>query len=195
MIFKFKEGQTPIDAAEAEALIPALSTQEELDLWEEKNVLLGRKWVLSKRVLNRFDPLSEKDILVLHKRMFGDTWKWAGTIRMRDKSIGVPFYNVRPELRHLLDDARYWQQEKTYDVTEIAVRVHHRLVKIHLFPNGNGRHARLIADIIAKQGSVSEFTWGGGNLIEGNQLRAAYIAALKRADEGDYADLICFSSA
>lgn len=195
MIFKFKKGQTPIDAAEAEELIPPLTTREELDIWEEKNILLGRQWVLSKRVLNRFDPLSEGDIIKLHKRMFDQTWKWAGTIRTRDKNIGVPFSNIRVELRTLLDDARYWQKEKTFDVGEMAVRFHHRLVKIHLFPNGNGRHARLIADIIARQGGVPEFTWGGRNLVNAGELRAEYIAALKRADDGDYRDLICFSTA
>ncbi len=151
--------------------------------------------MLSKRVLNRFDPLAEEDIIELHKRMFGETWKWAGTIRRRNKNIGVAFYNIRVELRTLLDDVRYWLREKAFDVTEIAVRVHHRLVKIHLFPNGNGRHARLIADIIARQEGVPEFTWGGGSLIDTNELRAKYIAALKRADNGDYDDLISFSRA
>src|SRR5437016_2957676 len=128
MIFRYKEGQTPIDAAEADALIPPLTTQDELNEWEEQNIIAGRHWAFSRRVLNKIDPLSEEFLFELHRRMFDDTWKWAGQIRTRDKNIGVPFHRIRVCLRELLDDARYWRENKTYSFDEFAMRFHHRLV-------------------------------------------------------------------
>ena len=124
--------------------------------------------------------------------MLGDVWKWAGTIRLRDKNIGVPFYEIRTRLKDALDDARYWTEEETYDVEEIAIRVHHRLVKIHLFANGNGRHARMIADVIVVKKERQPLTWGSAMSRDAKQLRTEYIAALKKADEGDYTDLLLF---
>ena len=192
MKFEYEIGQTPIDANEAEGLILPITTQAELNQVEEQNIVAGRKWVLSKRILNRFDPFSSADIFELHKRMLGDVWKWAGTIRLRDKNIGVPFYEIRTRLKDALDDARYWMEEKTYDVEEIAIRVHHRLVKIHLFANGNGRHARMIADVIVVKKERQPLTWGSAMSRDAKQLRTEYIAALKKADEGDYTDLLRF---
>src|SRR6266404_4445709 len=120
MIFNYEPGQTPIDAAEAEALIPPLTTQAELNEWEEQNIVDGRRWAFSKRVLNKVDPLSEEFLVELHRRMFDSTWKWAGEIRTRHKNIGAPFYKIRVCLRELLDDARYWRDNRTYGFDEFA---------------------------------------------------------------------------
>ena len=192
MIFKFKHGQTPIEAAEADALIPALTTQGELNRWEEQNIIAGRHWALSKRTLKRADLLSEDFILELHRKMFGDTWKWAGRIRATNKNRGVPFFEVRPRLRQLLGDAQYWSQEGVYSFDEFAMRVHHLLVRIHLFPNGNGRHARLLVDALTIKAGEPELTWGSVNLTEPGEARAAYLDALRAADNGDYTPLIRF---
>jgi Fic-DOC domain mobile mystery protein B len=193
MIFHYEDGQTPIDAAEAEALIPPLTTQAELNEFEEQNIVAGQHWALAKRVLNQRDPLSEEFLLELHRRMFDDTWEWAGEIRLRDKNMGVPFYNIRVALRELSDDARHWRDNKTYAFDEFAMRFHHRLVQIHLFPNGNGRHARLAVDVIARKSGQPAFTWGSINLGKPGEARAAYLKAIRAADEGDYQPLISFS--
>jgi Fic-DOC domain mobile mystery protein B len=193
MIFHYKPGQTPIDAAEEEALIPPLTTQAELNLWEEQNNVAARHWALSKRILNQIEPLSEEFLLKLHRRMFADTWKWAGQIRTRDKNIGVPFYKIPVCLREFLDDARYWKDNKTYSFDEFAMRFHHRLVQIHLFPNGNGRHARLAVDVIARKSNKPDFSWGTANLTKPGEARAAYLDAIHSADNGDYQRLIKFS--
>lgn len=191
MIFHYETGQTPIDAAEAEALIPPLTTQGELNEWEEQNIIAGREWAVSKRVLNKVEPLTEAFLLELHRRMFDGTWKWAGEIRTREKNIGVPFYKIRVSLRELLEDARYWRDHDSFD--EFAMRFHHRLVQIHLFPNGNGRHARLAADVIARKTGEADFTWGSVNLVKPGEARAAYLDALHAADGGDFQPLIKFS--
>ena len=193
MIFKYKPGQTPIDAAEAEALIPALTTQGELNRWEEQNIIAGRHWALSKRTLKRFELLSEDFIFELHRRMFNETWKWAGDIRTTDKNIGVPFFEVRPRLRQLIDDARYWREHAVYSFDEFAMRFHHQLVHIHMFPNGNGRHARLIVDALTIKASQPERTWGSAGLLKQSKARTEYLEALGAADGGDYEPLIRFS--
>jgi Fic-DOC domain mobile mystery protein B len=193
MIFRYKPGQTPIDAAEADDLIPPLTTQDELNEWEEQNILEARHWALSKRVISRTEPLSEDFLFELHRRMLDSTWKWAGKIRTRDKNIGVPFHKIRVSLRKLLDDAQYWQLNKIYSFDELAMRFHHRLVQIHLFPNGNGRHARLAVDVIARKTGQPDFTWGSVNLIKPGEARAAYLNAIHTADAGDLRPLINFS--
>ncbi len=193
MIFKYKPGQTPIDAAEAEALIPALTTQGELNRWEEQNIFAGRHWALSKRTLNRFDLFSEEFIFELHRRMFNETWQWAGDPRITNKTIGVPYYEVRPRLRQLLEDVHYWDDQRVYPFDEFAMRFHHQLVQVHVFPNGNGRHARLVVDAIALKMSQPERTWGSTNLVRKSKARTAYLDALVAADKGDYEPLIRFS--
>jgi Fic-DOC domain mobile mystery protein B len=193
VIFRYKRGQTPIDAAEADALIPALTAQAELDRWEEQNIIAGRHWALSKRTLNRFELLSEDFIFELHRRMFSDTWKWAGHVRLINKNLGVPFFGARPRLRQLLDDARYWRDKSVYPFDEFAMRLHHLLVQIHVFANGNGRHARLFIDALTAKAGEDERTWGSVSLVKPGQARTAYLEALHAADKGDYEPLIRFS--
>jgi len=193
MISQDGPGQTPIDAAEAAELIPPLETQSQLNAWEQENIIHGREWAFSKRVLKRLDLLSESSLLELHKKMFGETWKWAGCFRKTEKNIGVPFYRMPVDLRSLLDDARYWRQNDTFEPDEFAVHFHFRLVQIHLFPNGNGRHARLVADLLAEQLGRPIFSWGSADLTQGGDARQRYLEALSSADRGDYGPLLEFS--
>lgn len=119
--------------------------------------------------------------------MFGKVWLWAGQFRRTDKNIGVSWLRVAVELRQLIDDTKAWVEFKTYPADEIAYRFHHRLVWIHLFPNGNGRHSRLMADIILTElFGIDAFTWGQDDLLRANEMRKQYIKALKTADQHDY---------
>lgn len=193
MQYHYIAGQTPLDEEEKRGLIPSLVTRGELDEWEEENILAAREWILRKQTLARHDLLSEDFFLALHTRMFDNVWRWAGCYRQTDKNIGVRYFEIPQELRVLVDDARFWMEQQTFSIPELATRLHHRLVKIHLFPNGNGRHARLSADaLIAKHGGTP-LSWGGGDLSQPEELRKRYIAALQAADAGDYDPLIAFS--
>jgi Fic-DOC domain mobile mystery protein B len=125
--------------------------------------------------------------------MFNNTWRWAGTYRKRERNLGVPVAQIREMLPALLGDARYWIEHGTYDLDEIAVRVHHRLVAIHPFPNGNGRHARLLADVVALKNGRAEFSWGRGDMIAPGPVRDAYLRALRAADERNIQDLLKFA--
>jgi Fic-DOC domain mobile mystery protein B len=185
-------GTTPISPDEAAALIPNLSTREELNEWERENILAAHRWGFAAGNLKRNDPLTEAYLRQLHRRMFDHTWKWAGAYRNTNKNIGVNFGQVMEMLGALLADARYWLAEKTYAPDEIAARFHHRLVWIHPFPNGNGRHSRLMADVLLARGKQKVFSWGSINLKDAGAVRSKYIAALKAADAGDLTPLLKF---
>jgi Fic-DOC domain mobile mystery protein B len=184
---EYPQGATPLDRDEAAALIPShISTQGELNEVEQANILKAQLWSSEKKHKN---PLTDKFLRDLHKRMFSDVWKWAGHYRTTGKNIGVPAHQIGTEIHKLCADATFWVENHTYPLDEIAVRFHHRLVSIHAFPNGNGRHARLMTDILLRTQSAKSFTWGAGQ--EGD-VRTAYLEALREADERRFAKLIQF---
>jgi Fic-DOC domain mobile mystery protein B len=191
----YPAGATPLDADELASLIPAhLTTQAELNEWEQLNIGEGDKWARKQRK----DILGEDFLRQLHRRMFGETWKWAGEFRKSDKNIGVDWRYIGVELKKLFDDVRYQIEHATFPADEIAVRFHHRLVAIHAFPNGNGRHARLMADLLAERLGQPRFTWGSrrlanDSLTDASPVRHDYIAALQAADAHDIAPLLAFA--
>jgi Fic-DOC domain mobile mystery protein B len=190
MKFEYAPGATPIDLNEAAWLIPAhLTLQRELNEYEEANILEATEWLFARR---RGDPLDERFIHLVHRRMFNQTWKWAGKPRRSDKNIGVSWYEIPLRLRQMLGDVRAQIEHAAYSPDEIAARFHHRLVAIHVYANGNGRHARLMADLLLKQLAGRQFEWGRGSLVAANELRARYIAALRAADAGDCRPLLEF---
>lgn len=189
-------GATPIDPDEADGLLQThVSTRRELDELEEANIQSGMEWAHRRAVFGprRVDALTEEFLYELHERMFGAVWGWAGQVRRTDKNIGVDKLVIRPEIRNLVEDARYWREHKTYEPDELAVRFHHRLVWVHPFPNGNGRHARLMADVLVQQAGRPPFSWGGASLLQTSELRRAYIGALRKADQGDLDALLRFA--
>jgi Fic-DOC domain mobile mystery protein B len=187
------EGNTPITPEELDALIPNLASRLELNEWERDNIIRAERWCFSARILNKFNPMSETDLRHLHRRMFDATWKWAGTYRTTEKTIGVPPVRIISDIAALLGDAQYWIKEKAFHPDEIAIRFHHRLVLIHPFSNGNGRHSRLIADVLVVQLGGLRFNWGRADLQASGGVRDRYIGALKNADAGDIKPLLAFA--
>jgi Fic-DOC domain mobile mystery protein B len=186
-------GNTPISEDEIEALIPNLATRAELNEWERENIILAERWCFSPRVLKKFNPALEADVRELHRRMFGKTWKWPGAYRKTEKTIGVPVVQINEAMAAFLGDAAYWIKEKAFEADELAVRFHHRLVHIHPFPNGNGRHSRLIADMLAVQLGRPRFPWGQTSLQAACELRTRYISAIRQADDGKLKPLLEFA--
>lgn len=179
-------GNTPIHPDDAAKLIPNLATKKELDEWERQNILEAQKWAFSSRVMKSRNPLDEIYLRELHRRMFGETWKWAGRYRTRDVNLGCPYHEIPERIGMLLGDAQFWIANKTFTLDETAVRFHHRLVgQIHAFPNGNGRHARMLADVIVEKNGGARFTWGRANLVEVGPTRNAYLSALRALDDND----------
>jgi len=191
-IGEYPDGATPLDPDEMEGLrYKHVSTRGELDELEQANIDEGLQWL--KRQKNP-DVLSEKFVRTLHKKLFGKVWKWAGTFRLTEKNIGVDPFQVAIELRQLLDDTQYWVENGTFEPKELAARFHHRLVYIHPFPNGNGRHARIMADaVLTKLMNEPAIDWAGGYKLEKmNERRDQYIAALRKADGHDCEELFKF---
>lgn len=190
MKFEYAPGATPIDPDEAAGLIPAhLTLQRELNEYEEANILEATEWLFARR---RGDPLHERFIHTVHSRMFNHTWKWAGQARRSDKNLGVRWHEIPVRLNQMLGDVRTQIEKKVYVPVEIAARYHHRLVAIHIFPNGNGRHARLMADLLLMELAGERFEWGRESLAAASEIRARYIAALRAADTGDCRPLLAF---
>lgn len=190
------EGATPLDPGDAEGLLPDhVTTRDELNELEEANIQVGMAWAWESAVLSRrrADVLTEGFLYELHGRMFDEVWDWAGQVRRTDTNIGVDKSIIRVEVRKLVEDAGHWRGDGTYAPDELAVRFHHRLVSIHPFPDGNGRHARLMADLIVQQSGRPVFSWGGKSLVETSELRSRYVDALRRADKGDLGPLVDFA--
>jgi Fic-DOC domain mobile mystery protein B len=186
------DGNTPLSPEELADLIPNLATKEELNEWERENILRAREWAVGDRTAAP-DLASDNYVRKLHAKMFDQTWKWAGEYRHSEKNIGIPFHEIRERLMALFGDVRYWIENNTYPPDEIAVRFHHRLVLIHPFPNGNGRHARMIADVIAMKLGLPAFTWGSANLVKEGEARTRYLEAIRAADNGDIHLLLTFA--
>ncbi len=189
-VVDFDDDATPLTPEECAGLIPThITLRSELNELEQKNIAEADRWAFARK-RNLFD---EATLRGLHRRMFNQVWKWAGVYRTTERNIGIEAYRIQPELRQILDDARYWVERQSYQPDELAVRLHHRLVLVHPFPNGNGRWSRLTADLLVTQLQGTRFTWGSANLQAVSDVRKAYIDALHAADGHDLDPLIRFS--
>lgn len=183
---------TPLDHESLKGLIPGLTTQAELDEFEAAGIARASLWAFSSRKL-KSELLSATGLCSLHKRMFEQTWEWAGKFRVRETNIGVTPARIQNDLGVLLGDVKFWLEQQTFSNEEIIARFHHRLVAIHPFPNGNGRFSRLAADLLAEQLDLPAYSWGQGNLTKSSLQREQYIKALKKADSTEaYQELLQF---
>jgi Fic-DOC domain mobile mystery protein B len=188
------EGQTPIDEDEKYGLrIGSITTREEFDEFEQLNIEKAVEWTM-RRKFNQDYILTEQFVKELHSRMYEDVWKWAGKFRTTNKYIGVDWLLISVALKQLLDDSKFWIENNTYPEDEIAVRFSHRIVSIHCFPNGNGRHSRLLADVIISHiFNMPVFSWGSSNLVRQGDARKQYIEAIHAADQGIMLPLLIFA--
>lgn len=191
----YPEGATPLDPNALRGLIPGhITNQGQLDEWEYANILQAEKWAYGRR---HRDILTLSFLLLLHKKMFNKTWQWAGELRKSQTNIGVEWHHIPTQIQLLCDDFRYHLANNTYFADELAIRFHHRLVLIHPFTNGNGRHARIMANLLIRSLGKANFSWGlkakVNALSTSGALRSEYLAALRKADHGDFSSLIRFS--
>ncbi|MDD2492705.1 MAG: mobile mystery protein B [Bacilli bacterium] len=188
------DGQSPLDYEERSGLlIKTVSTHQELNEFEQQNIELAIEWLMKQNILSE-RLLTEIFVKELHYQMFGNVWGWAGQFRQSNKNIGVDKRLIRIELKKLFDDCRYWIDNKVFCDEEMAVRFKHRLVAIHPFANGNGRHSRLMADVIMdKIFKKPVFIWGGSNLVFASVERSEYIKSVREADAGNFGPLLKFA--
>ena len=190
-LFQEPDNATPLTPEERRDLIPAhIAYRTELNEAEQENIVRAQDWALGR---GGRDLLSEKFMKDLHRRMLGEVWRWAGNFRKTERNLGIAFYEIPVAVRQLLEDAKAWIEHKTYPPDEIAVRFHHRLVQIHPFPNGNGRHSRLMADLLVLRLGGERLSWGSARLQDAGDMRKRYIEALRAADHHDYGPLLAFA--
>lgn len=191
-LFQEPPDATPLDPASRHDLLQSwITNRKDLNEAEQENIVKGAAWARRRRA-KATDLLNDEYARTLHQQMFGDVWKWAGTYRKNELNIGIASHLVPAEMPVALHDARFWVDDHIYPSDEIAVRLHHRLTQIHPFANGNGRHARLMADLLIERLGRDSFTWGGGHLADVGALRARYIEALRAADNHDISPLMSF---
>lgn len=194
-LFQEPDDATPLDPAlRGDLLQTWITTRADLNEAEEENILDGADWARGRR--GGAEALLTEDFSKsLHEQMFGDVWKWAGSYRQNELNIGIAPHLVPAEMPVMFDNARFWVENDTFPPDEIAVRLHHRLTQIHGFPNGNGRHARMMADLLIEKLGGKPFSWGSGSIHDTGTLRTIYINALKAADNHDFAPLLAFARA
>ena len=190
-IFEADDNSTPLTTEEKSGLkLKWITLRSELNEAEARNIAQAQLWIASNK---KREIYSDSFVRLLHKKMFGDVWMWAGEYRMTERNIGVAPYQIPIKLMHLFDDLKFWIDNKTYSNFEIAVRLHHKLVQIHPFPNGNGRLSRLMADLVLQKLEGKTLYWGDTNLANVSDVRSKYIDALRKADTGDYTELLNFT--
>lgn len=193
-LFQEPEDATPLEPQEREGLLQSWIThRNDLNQAEQENIVKGAAWVRGRRRMPIDGILTEDFMRTLHRRMFREVWQWSGSFRATERNIGIQAYRIPVELAALLADIRYWIEHKTFAADEIAIRFHHRLVAIHPFPNGNGRHARLAADLLVEKLNEEPFSWGSGSLSDVGELRMRYVAALQAADNHNIGPLLEFA--
>ena len=189
-LFRHDKYSTPLTDEEKQGLKQKwVTTREELNSLETLGIFNAEK----KLVKTRNVILSENFLKKLHKQIFGSIWDWAGKYRTTERNIGIPPYQISSQLKILFDDVNYWIKHHTYPPKEIAIRLHHRLVHIHPFANGNGRTSRLLADLLMeKTFNQPKLNWGNKCIDKLPEHRSKYMTALRKADRGDYSALIQF---
>ena len=190
-IFEADDNSTPLTSEEKDGLkLKWITLRSELNEAEARNIAQAQLWLVSNK---KKDICSDEFLRKLHKKMFDDVWVWAGEYRTSERNIGVAPYQIPVKLMQLFDDVKFWIENKIYSNQEIAVRLHHKLVQIHPFPNGNGRVSRLMADLVLQNLEGKSLYWGDTNLVNVSKVRSQYIEALRKADAGDYSDLLSFT--
>lgn len=185
-------GATPINPEEFDGLIPKhITTRDELNAAEFENIGEAQiKYYLAKRKFQ----FSVSSLYRIHQDMFKNVWRWAGKKRTTNKNIGIDKTQIDAQMKVVIDDLSYWIEDKMNEI-EISARLHHRLVYIHPFNNGNGRWARFIVNLFLIDKVESFLDIPEQELLHSNDLRQKYISALKDADVQNFVPLIEFHAA
>jgi len=189
-LLPFGDGHTKLGADERVGLRPAyIATRGELFEAEERNITDA----LRARAPSVEQLLDDDYLRAFHQRMFAEVWSWAGKYRTRDTNIGIPFEQIPGAVRDLVLDTKEWVESGTYNPDELSLRFHHRLVAAHPFPNGNGRHGRIVADYLVTGLGEGRFSWGALEGDSTEDLRRRYVRALQLADAGEHTELLRFA--
>ena len=191
------EGATPLADEELAGLIPEwVATRDELNQVEQENILDAILWT-HRRNWTVGTVADTETLRQLHKRMFGEVWTWAGSWRTKATNIGVDWHTIPTQIRQLAGDLEAQASDPdnlAWPAPQLLARFHHRLVSIHPFPNGNGRHSRLATDLLAHAVGSPIPNWSSGaDLSAETSMRDSYLRALREADSsGNFDPLTTF---
>ena len=180
-------GETPIDVSGLKR--KGISTRAELNRAEAENIRKVIVKYLAAKPSRRSAPFTLTWVKRLHKQMFGEVWEWAGDFRQENLNLGCEWHQVQMQVQGLLDDLVFWQ-ERGDSLLEQAARLHHRAVWIHPFSNGNGRWARMLANIWLKRHAHPIVEWPEETIGSKGLLRDEYLGAIRTADIGDETHLV-----
>ena len=183
-----KKGDTLLSPEELDMLIPKhVTIRAQLDEVEQANIEEGLVWLLSQRNITAEKLFSKEFQDKLHIKMLGQVWEWAGKTRTRETNIGVMPHQIEIERKKLNDDAVFWCEATVMTPKELAITFHHKLIQIHCYPNGNGRHGRIMADLIVeKLYEMKRLDWITEDMLHEGEARDIYIDAMKSADDNSY---------
>ena len=181
------KGETPIDPSDLK--IKSIRTRSELSEYEAKNILKATVKYLAAPPSQRLAPFDYSWLLQVHREMFNDVWTWAGEPRTEDLTIGIPWGMIGQELGGLiLNIAEFSTCEK--ELLDQAVTIHHKAVQIHPFKNGNGRWARMLANIWLRRNGKAAIEWPEAEVgKQASLIRKEYISAILSANDSDYRPL------
>jgi Fic-DOC domain mobile mystery protein B len=192
-VLNVEDGQTPLTDDEQLGLKLSILTRAQLNENEGMNINEARRWVMNPRVLRRAKMLDNDFVRELHRRMFNGVWKWAGLYRTTDRNLGWEPFRITEGVHNALEDALHQFANSTYTREETAIRLHYRMVVIHPWVNGNGRHARLLADAAVSAWGGAPLSWGlSADLAGPGNARKNYLSAMKEADRGNFVPLFTF---
>lgn len=189
---------TPLTDEERQGLRLPVLTRKELNRAEAENISEAMSWLfLSRRRLRPESVTQEAWLKRLHGRMYEQVWAWAGQYRTTDRNLGVPYWQIRVDMRDLEANVQAWLADASamrFSDDECAIRFGYRLVVIHPFPNGNGRWSRLASDALVVALGGHRFSWGGASLTAASRMRLSYFTALRTADTAtDFGPLMAFA--
>jgi Fic-DOC domain mobile mystery protein B len=181
-------GETPID--DISGLIPkGIGTRRQLNLVEAENVTLAAVKYLVGRLHPADAPFTSDWFFQLHREMFGNVWAWAGKPRTCQTNLGCQPHDIEVEVVNLAADVAYWGKDQATLLDDAAL-LHHRAVKIHPFLNGNGRWARMLANVWLRRHGVRPTEWPEPQMGEVSPAREEYLAAIKAADQMVFGPLV-----
>jgi Fic family protein len=160
------------------------------DHLEAKNHTEALAFVFDLVDMEKQHTFSEKLIRTLHQLVVLDTEReWAG--KYRTSNVLITGTDHKPpeaiEVAGLMGALIDWmRKEKTkLHLVELSALLHHRLVHIHPFFDGNGRTARLAMNVFLLQN-------GYPLVIILKNDRKKYYRVLALADKGEYEPLVTF---
>src|SRR5699024_1074201 len=141
--------------------------------------------------------LTVADLESWHHQWLGNVYPWAGEIRNVNLSKGDFHFAAADQIPRLLDEFQETCLDRftpSHDLSDAALcealaMTHVELILIHPFREGNGRLARLLADVMAAQAKRGLLDYS-----EWDRDKERYFAAIQQGLDRNYGAMIELTS-